>query len=173
MKYIKYQENLKDKKILLRLDLNVPIKDKVIIDDTRITLCLPFINRLIEKKAKIIVISHLGRPKGINVPDLSLIPIYKYLKDALKTNVYFFRGVFDEGTSEKFSHLKGGEVILLENIRFFKEETEDDQAFSKKLGSLGDIYINDAFSCSHRNHASVSKITKSVSYTHLRAHETR
>ena len=125
---------IKDLKIILRLDLNVPIKNKVITDDTKITLCLPFINRLIEKKAKIIIISHLGRPKGVNIPELSLTPVYKYLKDILKTNVYFFRGVFDEGTSEKFSHLKGGEVILLENIRFFKEETEDDQGFSKKLG---------------------------------------
>ena len=151
-----------DQKIILRLDLNVPIKDKVIKDDTRITLCLPFINRLIEKKAKIIIISHLGRPKGINVPDLSLIPIYKYLKDALKTNVYFFRGTFDGETKEKFSHLKGGEVILIENIRFFKEETEDGQDFSKKLGELGDIYINDAFSCSHRKQASVHSITKFV-----------
>ena len=153
---------IKDQKIILRLDLNVPIKDKVIRDDTRITLCLPFINRLIEKKAKIIIISHLGRPKGINVPDLSLIPIYKYLKGVLKTNVYFFRGTFDGETKEKFSHLKGGEVILIENIRFFKEETEDDQDFSKKLGELGDIYINDAFSCSHRKQASVHSITKFV-----------
>ena len=153
---------IKDQKIILRLDLNVPIKDKVIKDDTRITLCLPFINRLIEKKAKIIIISHLGRPKGINVPDLSLIPIYKYLKDLLKTNVYFFRGTFDGETKEKFSHLKGGEVILIENIRFFKEETEDGKDFSKKLGELGDIYINDAFSCSHRKQASVHSITKFV-----------
>ena len=153
---------VKDQKIILRLDLNVPIKDKAIKDDTRITLCLPFINRLIEKKAKIIIISHLGRPKGINVPDLSLIPIYKYFKDALKTNVYFFRGTFDDETKKKFSHLKGGEVILIENIRFFKEETEDGQDFSKKLGELGDIYINDAFSCSHRKQASVHSITKFV-----------
>ena len=153
---------IKDLKIILRLDLNVPVKNKVITNDTRINLCLPFINKLIQKKAKIIIISHLGRPKGINIPELSLIPIYKYLKDKLKTNVYFFRGVFDGGTSEKFSHLKGGEVILLENIRFFKEETEDDQGFSKKLGSLGDIYINDAFSCSHRKQASVHNITKFV-----------
>ena len=153
---------IKDQKIILRLDLNVPIKDKVIMDDTRITLCIPFINRLIEKKAKIIIISHLGRPKGINVPDLSLIPIYKYLKDALKTNVFFFKGTFDGETKEKFSHLKGGEVILIENIRFFKEETEDDPDFSKKLGELGDIYINDAFSCSHRKQASVHGITKFV-----------
>ncbi len=153
---------IKDQKIILRLDLNVPIEDKVIKDDTRITLCLPFINRLIEKKAKIIIISHLGRPKGVNVPDLSLIPIYKYLKDALKTNVYFFRGTFDSETKEKFSNLKGGEVVLIENIRFFKEETEDGQDFSKKLGELGDIYINDAFSCSHRKQASVHSITKFV-----------
>ena len=152
----------KDLKIILRLDLNVPIKNKVITDDTRLTLCLPFINRLIEKKAKIIIISHLGRPKGVNIPELSLTPIYKYLKDILKTNVYFFRGTFDNDTNEKFSYLKGGEVILIENIRFFKEETEDDQSFSKKLGSLGDIYINDAFSCSHRKQASVHNITKFV-----------
>ena len=153
---------IKDQKVILRLDLNVPIKDKVIKDDTRITLCLPFIKRLIQKKAKIIIISHLGRPKGISVPDLSLIPVYKYLKDVLKTNVYFFRGSFDNKTKEKFSHLKGGEVILIENIRFFKEETDDDYDFSKKLGELGDIYINDAFSCSHRKQASVHSITKFV-----------
>tara|TARA_B100001564_G_scaffold359377_1_gene380904 strand:- start:1230 stop:2420 length:1191 start_codon:yes stop_codon:yes gene_type:complete len=153
---------IKNQKVILRLDLNVPIKDKIIIDDTRITLCLPFINRLIKKKAKIIIISHLGRPKGISVPELSLIPIYKYLKDVLETNVYFFRGAFDDQTKEKFSHLKAGEVILIENIRFFKEETEDDEGFSKKLGALGDIYINDAFSCSHRKQASVHKITKFV-----------
>ena len=153
---------IKDQKIILRLDLNVPIKNKIIKDDTRITLCIPFINRLIEKKAKIIIISHLGRPNGINDPELSLIPIFKYLKNMLKTNVYFFKGDFDDETNNKFSHLKGGEVILIENIRFFKEETEDDQSFSKKLGSLGDIYINDAFSCSHRKQASVHSITKFV-----------
>ena len=91
-----------------------------------------------------------------------MIPIYKYLKDALKTNVYFFKGTFDNETKEKFSHLKGGEVILIENIRFFKEEIEDDHDFSKKLGELGNIYINDAFSCSHRKQASVHNITKFV-----------
>ena len=159
-----FPDNLEitNQKIILRLDLNVPLKDRIIKDDTRITLCLPFINRLIEKKAKIIIISHLGRPRGIKDPELSLIPIYKYLKDKLKTNVYFFRGAFDNNTKEKFSHLKGGEVILIENIRYFKEETEDDEDFSKKLGALGDVYINDAFSCSHRKQASVHNITKYV-----------
>ena len=154
--------DVQNKKIILRLDLNVPLKDKVIEDYTRIDLCLPFIKRLIGKKAKIIIISHLGRPKGNKDPALSLMPIYKYLKKKLQTNVYFFMGKFDDEVKDKFSHLKEGEVILIENIRYFREETEDDDNFSKKLGSLADIYINDAFSCSHRKQASVHKITKYI-----------
>ena len=154
--------NVQNKKIILRLDLNVPLKDKIILDDTRITLCLPFIKKLIEKKAKIIIISHLGRPKGVRDPALSLIPIYKYLKKILQTNVFFFMGNFDDGVKDKFSHLKEGEIILLENIRYYKEETNNDENFSKKLASLGDIYINDAFSCSHRKQSSIHKITKFV-----------
>ena len=154
--------DVQNKKIILRLDLNVPLKDKIIIDDTRIILCLPLIKKLIEKKAKIIIISHLGRPNGVIDPSLSLIPIYKYLKNILQTNVYFFSGDFDNEVKSKFSQLKGGEVILIENIRFFKEEMEDDENFSKKLGSICDIYINDAFSCSHRKQASIHKITKFV-----------
>ena len=152
--------NVQNQTIILRLDLNVPIKDKIITDDTRISLCLPFINKLIEKKAKIIIISHLGRPKGMRDPSLSLSPIYKYLKKKLQTNVYFFMGDLDDDVKNKFSYLKGGEVILIENIRYFKEETDDDENFSKKLASLGDVYINDAFSCSHRKQSSIHKITK-------------
>jgi len=152
--------NVQNQTIILRLDLNVPIKDKLITDDTRISLCLPFINKLIEKKAKIIIISHLGRPKGMRDPSLSLSPIYKYLKKKLQTNVYFFMGDLDDDVKNKFSYLKGGEVILIENIRYFKEETDDDENFSKKLASLGDVYINDAFSCSHRKQSSIHKITK-------------
>ena len=154
--------DIQNKKIILRLDLNVPLKNKIIQDDTRIVLCLPFIKKLLEKKAKIIIISHLGRPKGIKVPELSLIPIYKYLKKALQTNVYFFMGNLDGEVQDKFSHLKEGEIILIENIRYFKEESNNDEGFSKKLGSLGDIYINDAFSCSHRKQASIYNITKFV-----------
>ena len=154
--------DVQNQKIILRLDLNVPLRDKVIQDDTRISLCLPFIKRLVEKKAKLIIISHLGRPKGVKVPELSLMPIYKYLKKSLQTNVYFFMGNLDKEVQEKFSHLKEGEIILIENIRYFKEENNNDEEFSKKLGSLGDIYINDAFSCSHRKQASVHNITKFV-----------
>ena len=157
--------NVRNKKIILRLDLNVPLKNKLIMDDTRIIMCLPFINTLIEKKAKIIIISHLGRPKGLRDPALSLMPVYKYLKEKLQTNVYFFMGNFDTTVQEKFSHLKEGEVILIENIRFFKEETSDDENFSKKLASLGDIYVNDAFSCSHRKQSSIHNITNFINKT--------
>ncbi len=155
--------DVQNKKVILRLDLNVPIKDKIITDDTRISLCLPFIKKLIKKKAKIIIISHLGRPKLARDPALSLIPIYKYLKNKLQTNVYFFSGDFDIEIKDKFSKLKEGEVILVENIRYFKEEMNNDESFSKKLAALGDIYINDAFACSHRKQSSIHKITKFVS----------
>ena len=154
--------NIQGRKVLLRLDLNVPIQDKIIQDDTRILLCLPFIKKLIEKKAKIIIISHLGRPKGVKSSDLSLMPIFKYLKKNLKTNIYFFTGEINDHSQEKFSHMKEGEIILMENIRFFKEETDDDIEFSRKLASLGNIFINDAFSCSHRKQASIHSITKFV-----------
>ena len=159
-----FPDNLevKNQKVILRLDLNVPLKDKKITDSTRIILCLPFIKKLIEKKAKVIIISHLGRPGGFRDPALSLIPIYKYLKKTLPTNVFFFMGNFDEQAKDKFSHLKEGEVILIENIRYFKEETDDNENFSKKLASLGDIYINDAFSVSHRKQSSVHKITRFI-----------
>tara|TARA_B100000989_G_scaffold297519_1_gene283510 strand:+ start:887 stop:2077 length:1191 start_codon:yes stop_codon:yes gene_type:complete len=154
--------DVQNKKIILRLDLNVPLKDKLIEDFTRIDLCLPFIKKLVEKKAKIIIITHLGRPKGNRDPALSLMPIYKYIKSLLKTNIYFFMGNFDNEVVEKFSYLNEGEIILIENIRYFREEIEDDDNFAKKLGSLGDIFINDAFSCSHRKQASIHKITKYV-----------
>ena len=130
---------VQNKKIILRLDLNVPLKDRVIEDFTRIDLCLPFVKKLVKKKAKIIIVTHLGRPKGNRDPALSLMPIYKYIKSSLKTNVYFFMGNFDDEVKDKFSHLKEGEIILVENIRYFREEIEDDDSFAKKLGSLGNI----------------------------------
>ena len=162
IKYFSNNINIQDKTVILRLDLNVPLKEKKIQDFTRIKLVLPFLKDLIKKKAKIIILSHLGRPKGIKNNDLSLIPIYKFLKEQIESNLFFFPGDIDLETKNKFSYLKNGEIILLENIRFFKEEGENDNVFAKKLASLGDIYINDAFSCSHREQASIHKITKYV-----------
>jgi len=163
MSKIKYfSENLEvqSKTIILRLDLNVPLNEKKIQDKSRILTSLPFLKDLIKKKAKIVIISHLGRPKGVKNNELSLTPIYKFLKEQLETNVYFFMGDINEETKSKFAYLKEGEIILLENIRFFEGENKNDDSFAKKLASLGDIYINDAFSCSHREQASIHKITK-------------
>ena len=162
IKYFPQKINVEGKKIIVRVDLNVPLKDKKIQDPTRILQVLPFLQDLIKKKSKIILISHLGRPKGIRNSDLSLLPIYKYLKEQLKTNMYFYTGEINNEVKTKCSYLKESEVLLIENIRFFKEEIEDDENFSKQLGELGEIYVNNAFSCSHRKQSSIYSITKFV-----------
>ncbi len=162
IKYFSDNLEVQSKKIILRLDLNVPLHEKKIQDNSRILLTLPFLKDLVKKKAKIIIISHLGRPKGKRSNEFSLTPIYKFLKENLKTNVYFYAGDINEETKSKFSYLKEGEIILLENIRFFEGENKNDDDFAKKLASLGDMYINDAFSCSHRKQASIHKITKYI-----------
>jgi len=162
IKYFPQNLNIKGKRIILRVDLNVPLKDKKIQDFTRILLTLPFLKDLIKRKSKIILITHLGRPKGTRDSDLSLLPVYKYLKEQLNTNIYFYTDEINNEIKTKSSYLKEGEILLIENIRFFKEETENDESFSKKLGELGEIYINDAFSCSHRRQASIHNITKFI-----------
>ena len=162
IKYFSEDQNVQNKTVVLRLDLNVPLNNKTILDKSRIFVSLPFLKDLIKRKAKIVIISHLGRPKGIKDSRLSLSPIYKILKEVLKTNIYFFMGEINKDTKNKFSYLKEGEVILIENIRFFGGENKNDENFAKDLASLGDIYINDAFSCSHREQASIHKITKYI-----------
>ncbi len=162
IKYFPENQDIQNKTVILRLDLNVPLNKKEILDKSRILKSFPFLRDLIKKKAKIIIISHLGRPKGSKNAELSLAPIYKFLKEQMKTNVYFFMGEIDEETKSKFAYLKEGEIILLENIRFYSGENTNDDNFAKKLASLGDIYINDAFSCSHREQASIHKITKYI-----------
>ena len=162
IKYFPHNLNIEDKKLVVRVDLNVPLKDKKILDSTRIEQVLPFLQDLVKRKAKIILISHLGRPNGMRDSNLSLLPIYKYLKRKLNTNMYFYTGEINDEIETKSSYLKEGEILLIENIRFFKEEIEDDENFSKKLGKLGEIYINDAFSCSHRKQSSIYSITKFV-----------
>ena len=162
IKYFPQDIKLENKTVILRVDLNVPIVDKKIQDFTRILLALPLLEHLIKKKSKIIILSHLGRPKGIKESALSLLPIYKYLKTKLNTNMYFYTGGIDDELKTKCSYLKNSEILLVENIRFFKEETDNEENFSKKLGELGDIYINDAFSCSHRKQSSIHGITRFV-----------
>ena len=162
IKYFPQDLSLENKTIILRVDLNVPIREKKIQDFTRISLILPFLEELIKKKSKIIIISHLGRPKGLRDATLSLLPVYKHLKEKLSTNMYFYTGEINDELNSKCSYLKNSEVLLIENIRFFKEETDNEENFSKKIGNLGDIYINDAFSCSHRKQASIHGITKFV-----------
>ena len=150
------------KRVIVRLDLNVPINNSKIDDDTRIKVIEPFINKLIENKAKVVLLSHLGRPKGEVVSELSLKPIFNYLEKKLNGKVYFYRERIDSKAIDASNKLKPGEVLLFENIRFFKEEEGDEETFAKNLSKLGDIYINEAFSCSHRKQASIHKITKFI-----------
>ena len=154
--------SVKDKRVIVRLDLNVPIKNSEIDDNTRIKVVEPFINKLIKNKAKIILLTHLGRPNGEIVSKLSLKPIFKYLEKKLDGKIYFYEKNIDDEAINVSKKLKSGEVLLIENIRFFKEENHDDEIFAKNLSKLGDIYINEAFSCSHRKQASIHKITKFI-----------
>ena len=160
MQYIEDQENLKDKRVLLRLDLNVPLKNGIIADETRINKVLPIINFLIEKKTKILIISHVGRPKGKIDSDLSLKPICENLERKINKKIILIKkNIFEIKKEDLFKNPKN-QIIFLENIRFYEEEEKNDVDFSLHLAKLGDIFVNDAFSCSHRDHASVSKITE-------------
>ena len=160
MKYIKDLENLSEKRVLLRLDLNVPLKNGIITDHTRIDKVLPVINFLIKKKSKIIVISHVGRPKGKINKDLSLRPICENLEKKINQKVNLIKDDILKLKRDDLFNDSKEQVIFLENIRFYEEEELNDTSFSKHLSKLADIFVNDAFSCSHRAHASVSKITK-------------
>ena len=162
IKYFPKDLSLENKTIVLRVDFNVPIIEKKIQDFTKISLVLPFLRELIKKKSKVILLSHLGRPKGKRNAALSLLPIYKYLKEKINTNMYFYTGEINSELNTKCSYLRNGEIILIENIRFFNQETENDENFSKKIGELGDIYINDAFSCSHRKQASIHGVARFI-----------
>ena len=159
MKNIEDQENLAGKIALLRLDLNVPLKNKDILDETRIDKIIPVINFLLNRKTKILVISHVGRPKGKKNNDLSLKPICLNIEKKIKKKIKLITSNLYEITKDKLV-MHEEEVIFLENIRFYREEEINDSKFAKQIASLGDFYVNDAFSCSHRDHASVSKITK-------------
>lgn len=150
--------DLHQKKILMRVDFNVPLKDGKVADDYRILKALPSIKYVLKQNGVLILMSHLGRPKGKVNPELSLKPIATYLQNLLETSVHFATDCIDEEAEKTIAQAKPGEVVLLENLRFHKEEKENDEAFSKQLASLGDIYVNNAFGTCHRNHASVTGV---------------
>ena len=160
MKSIKDHTNLNGKLVLLRLDLNVPLKNGIITDQTRIDKIIPIINFLIKKKSKIIIISHVGRPKGEINKSLSLKPICENLEKKINQKIRMFNENIFKLKKEDLFKDSSYQIIFLENIRFYKEEEKNDNSFAKHLAGLGDLYVNDAFSCSHRAHASISKITE-------------
>jgi len=160
MRSIKDEINLSEKKILLRLDLNVPLEGKKITDRTRIDKIIPTIKFLLKKNAKIIILSHVGRPKGKITNELSLKPICEDLKNKLNENIELITKNLKEINSSNFFNNQNKKIVMLENLRFYEEEEKNNNEFAKHLASLGDIYVNDAFSCSHRAHASIFEITK-------------
>jgi len=160
MNNIRDLDNISQKIVLLRLDLNVPLKDRIISDQTRIDKILPVIKFLLEKNSKIVIISHVGRPNGKFNRNLSLKPICENLEKKINQKIKLInKNIFDLKKEDLFID-SNDQIIFLENIRFYKEEERNDLHFSKHLATLGDLFVNDAFSCSHRSHASVCKIAE-------------
>ncbi len=162
MRNIQDETNLNQKKVLLRLDLNVPLDNGKITDTTRIDKILPTINFLLKNEAKIIILSHVGRPNGKVVNELSLKPICEDLKNKLNENIRLVSKNIKEIKSTDLFNEQDEKIVILENLRFYEEEEKNDNSFAKHLASLADIYVNDAFSCSHRAHASIFEITKFI-----------
>ena len=160
MKKIEDLKDLYQKKVLVRLDLNVPLKDKKITDTTRIDKILPTLKFLIQQKSKIIIISHIGRPKGKVNSALSMAPVCEYLSKKLSIKIDLLDENLFEIKPDEIFNKDDGKIIFFENIRFYEQEEKNDEKFAKMLSKFGEIFVNDAFSCSHRAHASVDKITK-------------
>ena len=147
--------DLKGKKVLVRCDFNVPLdENRNITDNTRIVAALPTIKYLLENNCSVILCSHLGRPKGEFKPEFSLAPVAKELSRLLDKEVIMAKDVIGEDAKTKAANLKPGEILLLENVRFHREETDNDPEFSKELASMAEVYVNDAFGAAHRAHAS-------------------
>lgn len=148
------------KKVLIRVDFNVPLnQNQEIVDDTRIRESLPTIRKVLDQGGVAILMTHLGRPKG-HEPNFSLIPIAIHLSKLLNKNVVFDRELFSDRTKDVIAKLKGGDIALLENLRFYKEEEAGDEDFAKNIADLADIYINDAFGTAHRAHCSTTTVAK-------------
>ncbi len=154
--------DIKNKKIILRSDFNVPIFNGSIQDKTRINLSIPFIQSLLKKEAKVLLLSHLGRPKNDKDKNFSLKPVFNFLKEKINYKIHFYTEKITRETKDSISFLNNGELIFFENIRFNSGELNNDDTFAETLSSMGDMYINDAFSCSHRKQASIHKITKYI-----------
>src|SRR5574344_2554866 len=154
--------NFKGKKVLLRVDFNVPVdENKNITDDTRMRESLPTIQKLLNDGAAIIIMAHFGRPKkGGFEPELSLAPVAKHLEELIGRPVVFTQELLGDTVTNMAHNLKDGQVMLLENIRFYPEETKGDVALAERLSKLGDCYVNDAFGAAHREHASTATIAR-------------
>ncbi len=151
--------DLKEKKVLVRCDFNVPMdENKNITDNTRIVAALPTIKYLLEQNCKIVLCSHLGRPKGEFKKEFSLEPVAKELSRLLEKEVIMAKDVIGEDAKQKAKNLKNGEIMLLENVRFHREETDNDPEFSKQLAQFGEIFVNDAFGTAHRAHSSTEGV---------------
>ena len=155
---------VKGKKVLVRCDFNVPLQDGVITDENRIVAALPTIQKLIKEGGKVILCSHMGKPKGEPKPELSLAPVAKRLSEKLGKEVVFAKDdtVVGENAKKAVAQMKDGDVVLLENTRYRKEETKNEDNFSQELASLAEIFVNDAFGSSHRAHCSTVGVTKYV-----------
>jgi phosphoglycerate kinase len=157
---------IKSKRVLVRVDFNVPMSKEVqgkVTDDKRIIESLPTIKKIISEGGKCILMSHLGRPKGEAKPEYSLKPVSEHLSKLLGKPVAFAEDCIGDKTSAAVNSLNDGDVLLLENLRFHKEEEKNDEAFAKQLASYGDVYVNDAFGSAHRAHASTEGVTKFIS----------
>lgn len=157
---IRELKNLKNKKVLLRVDFNVPLKTSKVADDFRIKAGLPTINYLLSRGASVVILNHIGRPDGKVIPGLSNKPVAKRLSELLNKKVVQLNEVVGQTIKKAITSLKGGGIIILENVRFEKGEEKNDRSFAKKLASNVDLYVNDAFAVCHRQAASVSAITK-------------
>ena len=166
MSYLEKQSitdiDVSGKKVLVRVDFNVPIKDGVIKDDTRIAAAVPTINYLLQHGAGVILMSHLGRPKGQVKPELTLAPVAARLSEILDMPVEFSQDCIGSEAENAAASLDCGKVLLLENLRFHPEEEKNDPEFARALASLADIYVNDAFGAAHRSHASTEGVARYI-----------